>query len=77
MEENRYSAPFENIRHYAGVHFRLVKEDFLSGMRAGLEAYKEGRELQFMKIKVHSDFKFEDVKGVKERRRFFFSSGKW
>mmetsp|Transcript_5369 Transcript_5369/g.8295 ORF Transcript_5369/g.8295 Transcript_5369/m.8295 type:complete len:84 (-) Transcript_5369:457-708(-) len=62
MRPNYYLEPYRSLKDYCSVHFRLLKEDFMAGIRQGLYAYKANKNMEFEPIRVHTSFKFESEK---------------
>lgn len=40
---NKIKGPYNNVEHYLDVHFRLLREDFISPVRQGINEYRIGR----------------------------------
>jgi len=60
--------PYDDVDHYVGLQFRLLREDFVAAIRAGIKAYRDAsadiRSIQrrFDNIRVYSGVQFEKCK---------------
>lgn len=41
LPQNIVRGPYQNVRHYLDVHYRLLREDFVAPLREGLCEYLE------------------------------------
>ena len=65
---------YQSVEHYLDVHYRLIREDFLSSTKAGMRTYRMNRELDAKNQKKNFDLAaYSDVQVAKYvmTRRFY------
>ncbi|XP_027846821.2 NFX1-type zinc finger-containing protein 1-like [Aphis gossypii] len=67
LRPNIYKGVYQNVEHYLDVQFRLLREDFISPLREGIQFYKDiindqrqhQRRKKINNIRIYNNVKFE------------------
>ncbi|KAL5005050.1 hypothetical protein ScPMuIL_018506, partial [Solemya velum] len=83
LRPNKKTGAYENLEEYLDVHFRLYREDSLSGLREGIKEYlqkasrnHDGRHLNLQDARLYRDVQVKGLKLTHQGRGFIIQLNK-